>query len=70
MELRSPTVEEQEPLDEEDGCVLLKIARKSKNEEGTVLELTQDIIRTDMSQLEFIAGVEPSPPQTRLRPAN
>ena len=41
-----------------------------KSEEGTDLEVTEDIIRADMSQLEFIAGVDPSPPQTRLRPTN
>lgn len=70
VELHSPTPTEQEQLDVEEGFILLKIARKSKSEEGTVLEVTEDIIRADMSQLEFIAGVDPSPPQTRLRPTN
>ena len=70
VELHSPTPTEQELLDVEEGFVLLKIARKSKSEEGIVLEATADIIRADMSQLEFIAGEDPSPPKSRLRPSN
>lgn len=70
VELHSPTPAEQELLGVEEGFVLLKIARKSKSEEGVVLEATEDIIRADMSQLEFIAGIDPTPPKSQLRPTN